>query len=106
MARLKRSDFATPAQEPGERDISTPAGDALRPVKPPLALPWQNALFPRPGAPRKRHVAYLADRMTDAPADDRRSRLFREGPVAFVERLLLGAAWAVKRERIGGLPNL
>jgi leucyl/phenylalanyl-tRNA--protein transferase len=51
-------------------------------------------------------VAYLADRMTDAPAADRRSQLFREGPVAFMERLVLGTAWALKPERIGGLPNL
>jgi leucyl/phenylalanyl-tRNA--protein transferase len=51
-------------------------------------------------------LAYFADRMTDAPMTDRRSRLFREGPIDVIERLALGTAWAWKPERIGGLPNL
>ena len=50
-------------------------------------------------------MAYL-DRIADAPMTDRRSRLFREGPVEIMERLVLGTAWAWKPERIGGLPNL
>lgn len=51
-------------------------------------------------------MAYFADRMIDAPMADRRSRLFREGPVEILERLALGTAWAMKPERIGGLPNV
>jgi leucyl/phenylalanyl-tRNA--protein transferase len=50
-------------------------------------------------------LAYL-DRIADAPMADRRSQLFREGPVELMERLLLGTAWAWKPERIAGLPNL
>jgi leucyl/phenylalanyl-tRNA--protein transferase len=50
-------------------------------------------------------LAYL-DRIADLPMADRRSQLFREGPVELAERLLLGTAWAWKPERIGGLPNL
>ena len=83
MARLKRSVFAAPAQEPADRDISTPADGALRPVKPPLALSWEKPGIPSP----ERKLAYLADRMTDAPAADRRSQLFREGPVEMIGRL-------------------
>jgi leucyl/phenylalanyl-tRNA--protein transferase len=50
-------------------------------------------------------LAYL-DRIADAPMTGRREQLFREGPVEIMERLLLGSAWALKPERIGGLPNL
>ena len=58
------------------------------------------------GDPRlEQNLAYL-DRIADAPMTDRRSRLFRERPIEFVERLVLGTAWAWKPERIGGLPNL
>jgi leucyl/phenylalanyl-tRNA--protein transferase len=60
----------------------------------------------KPGYPwLERNLAYL-DRIADAPMADRRSQLFREGPIEFAERLLLGTAWALKPERIGGLPNL
>jgi leucyl/phenylalanyl-tRNA--protein transferase len=36
----------------------------------------------------------------------RRARLFRETPWEWIERHALGAAWALKPERIAGLPNL
>jgi len=36
----------------------------------------------------------------------RRSALFRESPLAVLERWLLGIAWGLAPSRIGGLPNL
>jgi len=42
----------------------------------------------------------------DEPIDARRIRLFREKPAEVLQRHLLGAAWALKPQRIGGLPNL
>jgi leucyl/phenylalanyl-tRNA--protein transferase len=51
-------------------------------------------------------LAYLADRMTDTPMADRRSLLFREGILDVCARWALGAAWAMKPERIGGIPNM
>jgi leucyl/phenylalanyl-tRNA--protein transferase len=51
-------------------------------------------------------LAYFVDRMIDAPTADRRAQLFREGPVEMFERFILGSAWALKPERIGGLPHV
>jgi leucyl/phenylalanyl-tRNA--protein transferase len=41
-----------------------------------------------------------------AAAEHRRADLFREAPAQTLRRLLLGCAWPLKPERIGGLPNL
>jgi leucyl/phenylalanyl-tRNA--protein transferase len=59
-------------------------------------------------ADRSAHLALLADRMDYAPPDaaDRRAELFRETPREIVERLVLGAAWAMTPKRIGGLPGV
>jgi leucyl/phenylalanyl-tRNA--protein transferase len=40
------------------------------------------------------------------PAAQRRAALFRESPVETLERWVLGAAWALKPNRVGGLPAL
>jgi len=39
-------------------------------------------------------------------ADDRRAALFRETATERIERWALGIGWALKPERIGGLPAL
>jgi leucyl/phenylalanyl-tRNA--protein transferase len=44
--------------------------------------------------------------MSDAAPGDRRSQLFREPLFAIAERFALGAAWAMKPQRIGGLPGI
>ncbi len=53
-------------------------------------------------------MAYLANRIDCALTDaaDRRAQLFRETPRDVLERLALGAAWAMTPQRIGGLPGL
>jgi leucyl/phenylalanyl-tRNA--protein transferase len=76
-------------------------------VKPPLVLPWDKTQeIPRLERDKVPDLAYFADRMTDAAPGDRRSQLFREPPFAMLERFLLGAAWAMKPQRIGGLPGV
>jgi leucyl/phenylalanyl-tRNA--protein transferase len=42
----------------------------------------------------------------DAAPDDRRTRLFRESAMERLERWVLGLAWPLKPQRIGGLPAL
>ena len=52
-------------------------------------------------------MAFHADRLTLPPqAADRRATLFRESLGDMIERWALGAAWALKPARIGGLPGL
>src|SRR5262249_61052553 len=42
----------------------------------------------------------------DVVPDDRRARLFRESAMERLERWVLGLAWPLKPQRIGGLPAL
>ena len=50
-------------------------------------------------------MAYT-DRIAYAPGADRRAQLFRESPRDLFERMVLGSAWALKPNRIGGLPGI
>jgi len=50
-------------------------------------------------------VAYT-DRIAYAGGADRRALLFRESPRDLFERMVLGSAWALKPQRIAGLPGI
>jgi leucyl/phenylalanyl-tRNA--protein transferase len=52
-------------------------------------------------------LAYLTERMHLAGAQDpRRAAMFRESPIEMMERFVLGTAWAMKPQRVGGLPGI
>jgi leucyl/phenylalanyl-tRNA---protein transferase len=52
-------------------------------------------------------VTYLSDRLSlVSPREERRAALFRETPREMLKRYVLGAAWALKPQRIGGLPGV
>jgi leucyl/phenylalanyl-tRNA--protein transferase len=56
-------------------------------------------------------VAFHADHLSFSSAGraspkGRRDALYREGPAAMLQRWALGTAWAMKPNRISGLPNL
>jgi len=49
---------------------------------------------------------FYTDRQDGEPTAARRARLFRETPAQVMQRHVFGAAWALKPQRIRGLPNL
>jgi leucyl/phenylalanyl-tRNA--protein transferase len=51
-------------------------------------------------------LTYLTGHLSDTSQQDRRARLFRESPREVAARFVLGTAWALKPQRIGGLPGV